>query len=126
METEEETARVLIEHNRKAKAKQVDIAKIMSKNLGPSGSESVNPSYVENLTRQAIPIRPSPGSTQPMEVEQGGEQPPPGPQGPGGTPIIESVSGGEATGGKAVKMLSVRRTAKGHRLRLSGKPILTS
>ncbi len=41
------------------------------------------------------------------------------------TPIIASVSEGTATGGKAVKMISVRRPAKGHRIHLVGKPDLT-
>ena len=56
-----------------------------------------------------------------MEVEQGGGQPPPGPPGSGATPIKASVSGGKATGGKAMKMIPLRRPAKGHRLRLVGK-----
>ena len=55
-----------------------------------------------------------------MEVSQGSNQPPPGPPGPGATPIIASVSGGKAAGGgKAVKMVPIRKTAKG--LRVQGK-----
>ena len=95
MEAKEDTERELMEHSRKAKQKKVDIDPILRKNLGPSGSETSNPSYVEKLVHQAMPSRPPPEGTQHMEVEQGGGQPPPGPPGSGATPIIASVSGGE-------------------------------
>jgi hypothetical protein len=89
-----------MEHSRKAKQKKVDIGRIMQKNLGPSGSETVNPSYVERLTRQAITGKHPHVGSQPMEISQDGGQPPPGQPGLGGTPIIASVRGGKATGGK--------------------------
>ena len=47
-----------------------------------------------------------------MEVSQGSNQPPPGPPGPGATPIMVGVGGG-----KAPKMVPVRKTAKGLRTR---------
>ena len=105
-----------MEHSRKAKQKKVDIGRIMRKNLGPSGSETANQSYVEKLVNQAMPSSPPPEGTQHMEVEQGGGQPPPGPPGSGATPIIASVSGGRATVGKAIKMQRVQKTTKGLRI----------
>ena len=118
MEANTETERELAERIRQVKQKRVDIKQIVSHHMGPSGADSIDQSYVDSLIKQA---RPRPGGTPTEPVYAPGWQQPTGPQGPGAAPIAASVSGGKATGGKAVKMIPTQRIQKGHRLRITGK-----
>ena len=123
MDANRETERELEERTRRAKQKRVAIREIVSNHMGPSGAASMDQSYVDRLANQAIP---QPKSTPAEPVFAPGWQQPPGAPGPGADPIVASVSGGKATGGKAVKMIPTQRIQKGHRLRITEKPNLMS
>ena len=92
--------------------KQVDLPKELH-HLGAQSS-TVDQSYVAKLTESEMHGKQGQGGSQPVEVSQGSNQPPPGPPGPGATPIMVGVSKG-----KAIKMVPVRKTAK--RLRTQGR-----